>query len=307
MHPPRHLRKADVQPLVRQALAEDVGSGDATTLALVPPDHVARGIIRSRQPCTVAGLLVTRAVFEELSADIILEDVVADGEACPAGHTIATVTGDARAILTGERTALNFLQRLCGIATLTRAYADALGDSRTRILDTRKTTPGLRCLEKYAVTCGGGENHRFGLHDRVMVKDNHRLFAQLTGPGGIGRAVAACREQYPALQVEVEADTLAQADDAIRAGADYVLLDNMTDDELRQAVRRRNEHDTDTLLEASGGITLARLPALAAIGLDFISCGALTHSVPAVDIGLDLEVDPDSSPQSPIEYAHDNR
>ena len=271
--------------LVRTALAEDVGSGDATTLAVVPAALQVSAAMVTRQPCVCAGLPVAEVLFEELDAALAFEAQVAEGERCAAGQTLAVVRGSARAILTGERTALNFVQRLCGIATLTRRYVDALGDSRTRILDTRKTTPGLRALEKYAVRQGGGQNHRYGLYDRIMIKDNHRELAKGTGPGSIRQAVAACRVAYPKLEVEVEADTLADVEAAVEAGADYILFDNMSDEEMVQGVRLVAGR---ALTEASGGITLERLPGLARLGLDFISVGALTHSASAVDIGLDL-------------------
>jgi nicotinate-nucleotide pyrophosphorylase (carboxylating) len=198
---------------------------------------------------------------------------------------MATVAGPARAILTGERTALNFLQRLCGVATVTRRYVAALGDSPTKILDTRKTTPGLRLLEKYAVAMGGGQNHRLGLYDRVMIKDNHREMARFAGPDSIARAVRACREKYPRLEIEVEADSLAEVEAAAAAGVEYILLDNMTDAEMAEAIRVIAGR---ARTEASGGITLERLPRLRRLGLDFISVGALTHSAPAIDIGLDI-------------------
>ena len=200
---------------------------------------------------------------------------------------LAWISGCAQSILTGERTALNFVQRYSGIATQTRRYVDALGDSPTRILDTRKTTPGLRALEKYAVLMGGGQNHRFGLFDRVMIKDNHRELAKLSGPDSIPRAVAACREKYPDLEIEVEADALDEVRAALAAGAEHILLDNMSNEQMAEAVAMREGQPTK--LEASGNITLERLPSLAGLGLDFISVGALTHSVPAVDIGLDID------------------
>jgi nicotinate-nucleotide pyrophosphorylase (carboxylating) len=279
------LNRSMLRNLVRAVLAEDVGSGDATTLAIVPEDMQAEAAVVARRPCVCAGLPVAAAVFGELDPALAFESLARDGERCAAGQALARVRGPARAILTGERTALNFLQRLSGIATLTRSYVDALGDSRTRILDTRKTTPGLRLLEKYAVRMGGGQNHRFGLYDRIMVKDNHRELAKFAGPDSLRLAVQACRRAYPTLEVEVEADTLEDVADAVAAGADHILLDNMSDEEMAEAVR---EVAGRALLEASGGITLERLPRLARIGLDFISVGALTHSAPAVDIGLDM-------------------
>lgn len=281
------LNRSQLLNLVRAALAEDVGSGDATTLAVIPATLQTTAAMVTRQDCVCAGLPVAEVLFEELDSGLAFEAVVAEGERCRAGQTLAVIRGSARAILTGERTALNFVQRLCGIATLTRRCVDALGDSRTRILDTRKTTPGLRFLEKYAVRMGGGQNHRFGLYDRIMIKDNHRELAKFAGPDSIRQAVAACRAAYPKLEVEVEADTLDDVSAAVAAGADYILLDNMSDEEMAQAVRLVGGR---ALLEASGGITVERLPRLARLHLDFISIGALTHSAPAVDIGLDIAV-----------------
>ena len=283
------LNKTALQNLCRLALAEDVGSGDATTLAVIPEELEVTAWVVAREPCVCAGLPVAEALFHELDPGLDFAPAVADGARCGAGAVLASVSGRARAVLTGERTALNFLQRLSGIATLTRAYVDALGGSRTRILDTRKTTPGLRMLEKYAVLMGGGQNHRFGLYDRIMIKDNHRELAAGAGPAPIERAVRACREKYPTLEIEVEADTLEEVAAALEAGADYILLDNMSDEEMAEAVRRTNGR---ARLEASGGITLERLPSLAGLGLDFISVGALTHSASAVDIALDIAPPP---------------
>jgi nicotinate-nucleotide pyrophosphorylase (carboxylating) len=281
------LNRAQLLNLVQAALIEDVGSGDATTLAVVPESLRTTALLVTRQPCVCAGLPVAEALFAELDRALSFEALAAEGERCAAGETLAVVHGSARAILTGERTALNFVQRLCGIATLTRRYVDALGDCQTKILDTRKTTPGWRFLEKYAVRVGGGQNHRFGLYDRVMIKDNHRELARLSGPDSIARAVAACRAAYPGLEIEVEADTLADVEAAANAAVEYILLDNMHDEVMAQAVRLVAGR---ARLEASGGITLERLPGLARLGLDFISVGALTHSAPAIDIGLDIVI-----------------
>ena len=279
------LNQTAVRNLVRVALAEDQGSGDATTLAVIPAELEIEALIRTRQACVCAGLPVAAAVFSELDPNVQFEPCVEEGAKCRAGTVLARVTGRARAILTGERVALNFLQRLTGIATLTRRFVDAVAGAPAEILDTRKTTPGLRLIEKYAVRMGGGTNHRFGLHDRIMVKDNHRVLASLEGPGGITRAVNACRKAYPSLQVEVEADSLDDVGEAVDAGADYVLLDNMSEEEMREAVDLTRGK---CLLEASGGISLETVAAVAATGVDFISVGALTHSAPAVDIGLDI-------------------
>ena len=282
------LDTAVVENICRAAIAEDVGSGDATTAAVVPEELTAEALIKAKEDCCCAGLQVAAQVFKELDPDSSFVCDVEDGNRCPAGTTLARVKGKARAILTGERTALNFLQRMSGIATLTSKYAEAVGAySTTKILDTRKTTPGMRALEKHAVKMGGGENHRFGLYDRVMIKDNHRLVAGLEGPDAIQRSVKSAREMYPALEVEVEADTLEEVSQAADAGADYILLDNMEDEEVREAV---DIVEGRSVLEASGGIYLERIPALAQTGVDFISVGALTHSAPATDIGLDLKL-----------------
>jgi nicotinate-nucleotide pyrophosphorylase (carboxylating) len=281
------LNRTSVQSICRAALAEDQGSGDATTLAVVPADLRIEAVIVSREACVCAGLPVAEMVFKELDGRCVFEPETADGRQCSAGQVLARLGGPAQAILTGERVALNFLQRLSGIATMTRRYVEAVGTQQARILDTRKTTPGLRLLEKYAVVQGGGENHRFGLYDRIMIKDNHRVLASLEGPGGIMRAVKAARRAYPNLEVEVEADTLDEVREALEARADYILLDNMTDDEMREAVDLTGNRCP---LEASGNITLDRVASVAATGVDFISVGALTHSVRAIDIGLDMSL-----------------
>lgn len=279
------LNRSQLQLLCQQAIAEDVGSGDATTLAIVPPEHQTVAHFVTRQECVCAGMPVIKTLFQELSSDLELIQHTPEGELCPPGTKMASIKGNARAILTGERTALNFLQRLCGVATVTRRYVEALGDSKTKILDTRKTTPGLRHLEKYAVFVGGGQNHRIGLYDRIMIKDNHREMARLLGPDSIRLAVQACREKYPGLEIEVEADHLDEVRAAADAGVEYILLDNMSDETMLEAIGIINGR---AKTEASGGITLERLPRLSKLGLDFISVGALTHSAPAVDIGLDI-------------------
>lgn len=283
---PYYLNESIIRDLCQRAITEDVGSGDATTLAIVPPDQTTTAFFITRQECVVCGLPILQALFAELSADVDFEPYVHDGEKCGAGERLAMVTGNARAILTGERTALNILQQLSGISTMTRKYVEALGnDTNTKLLDTRKTTPGLRLVEKYAVLMGGAQNHRIGLYDRVMIKDNHRALARLCGPNSIARAVQACREKYPELEIEVEADSLADVRAAAEAGVEYILLDNMPNQTMREAI---------TIIagraktEASGNITLERLPSLRDLGLDYVSSGALTHSAPAVDIGLDI-------------------
>ena len=279
------LNPKQLQILCQQAIAEDVGNGDATKMAIVPASRKTSAHFINRQECVCAGMPVVKTLFQELSSDVALIQHVQEGKLCQPGTRMATIEGNARAILTGERTALNFLQRLCGIATVTRRYVNALGNSKTRILDTRKTTPGLRHLEKYAVWAGGGQNQRSGLYDRIMIKDNHREMARLLGPDSIRLAVLACREKYPSLEIEVEADTLGDVRAAADAGVEYILLDNMSEDQMSEAIRIIAGR---AKTEASGGITLARLPRLSNLGLDFISVGALTHSAPAIDIGLDI-------------------
>ena len=282
---PAYLTEAAIRDLCQRAIAEDVGPGDASTLAIVPPEQTVTASFVPRRPCVVAGMPILKILFAELSADVDFQVRVEDGQSAQAGETIAVASGNARAILTGERTALNLLQRLSGIATMTRRYVEALGDSRTVLLDTRKTTPGLRLFEKYAVLMGGGANHRLGLYDRIMLKDNHLALARLTGPDAVRRAVRQCRQKYPGLEIEVEADNLEDVRLAAEAGVEYILLDNMSNEEMAEAIRLIAGR---ARTEASGNITLERLPSLRNLGLDFVSSGALTHSATAIDIGLDI-------------------
>ncbi|HMO64626.1 MAG TPA: carboxylating nicotinate-nucleotide diphosphorylase [Verrucomicrobiota bacterium] len=279
------LTAAEIQALVAAALAEDIGPGDVTTDACVPATRQARARLVARTPLVLCGRAFAEAAFRAMDPHLDLDLHAADGDAVPAGGLVLEVAGAARAILTAERVALNFLQRLSGIATLTRRFVDAVAGTRARLLDTRKTTPGWRRLEKYAVACGGGVNHRFGLGDLVLIKDNH--LAALAGerPDPIAAAVARARAARPYLRVEVEADTLAQVEQALAAGADIILLDNLPPEALREAVRLAAGR---ALLEASGGVTLATVRAIAETGVDYISVGALTHSAPAADLGLDF-------------------
>jgi nicotinate-nucleotide pyrophosphorylase (carboxylating) len=269
--------------LVRRALAEDVGGGDVTTEATVPADAIGRGVLLAKSDLVVAGLDVAAAVFHEVDPRTALVARAADGQVVAPLTVIGEVRGPARALLTGERVALNFMQRLSGIATLTRRFVSAAG-GRTTILDTRKTTPTLRALEKQAVRTGGGTNHRIGLYDAFLIKDNHVRLA-----GGIAAAVARARGARPDLPVEVEAQSLAEVDDALAAGVDTVLVDNLPLDEIQEAVRRASGR---AKVEISGGVTLDRIPALAATGADFVSVGALTHSAPAADISFEIEIEP---------------
>ena len=272
---------------IRAALAEDIGSGDATTLALVDPAARAEGALLAREACRVAGADVGKKVFERVDSGLQVEIVAPDSADVAAGGVILTVRGAAASILTAERTALNFLQRLCGVATTSSRYAAALAGTGTVVLDTRKTTPGYRNLEKYAVAVGGATNHRIGLFDRVMIKDNHREMAAMEGAGGIARSVKRARAAWPKLEVQVEADSLDEVREAADAGADYILLDNMSDETMAEAVKIVHGRSK---LEASGNITIERLPRIGRIGVDFASSGALTHSVKSSDISLDIEV-----------------
>jgi nicotinate-nucleotide pyrophosphorylase (carboxylating) len=266
--------------IVRRALAEDLGSGDVTTEATVPADLRARGTFLVKGDCVLAGVDVAVEAFRQIEPRIDARFLKRDGERCAPGEEIGDVVGLARTLLVGERTALNFLQRLSGIATRARAFVDAAG-GRITVLDTRKTTPTLRLLEKYAVAAGGAANHRVGLFDAILIKDNHVRLA-----GGVSAAVHLARTHRSDLRVEVEAQTLAEVDEALAAGADIILLDNMSIDGIRAAVSRaRNRAKT----EISGGVTLERIPELAATGADFVSAGALTHSAPAVDISFEIE------------------
>jgi nicotinate-nucleotide pyrophosphorylase (carboxylating) len=266
--------------LIDLALTEDLGpTGDRTSLATIPATAVGRAAFVVRRPGVVAGVPAAAMVCAAVDPALAFTAEAADGK------RIATVTGPLRSILAAERTALNFLQRLSGVATLTRGFVDAVAGTKAKILDTRKTTPGWRLLEKYAVRCGGGANHRIGLYDGILIKDNH-----LAGLGGDVRKAVEAARNFPGnagLPVEVEVDTLEQLEVALAVRADIVLLDNMTTDQLRAAVARRDAVAPGVLLEASGGVSLATVRDIAATGVDRISVGALTHSAPALDIALD--------------------
>ncbi len=280
------LSAQEIKQVVKAALAEDVGSGDVTTLAIVPETARTRAIMVAREPLVVAGLALAEAAFHGISTEVTAMRLAHDGQRLKKGQTLLRVAGETRAILSAERVALNFVQRLSGIATLTAQFVEAVHGTRAQILDTRKTTPGWRRLEKFAVTCGGGGNHRFGLHDMVLIKDNHLAVLRNEKPNPIAAAVWAARAEYPHLRIEVECDTLEQVQQAIAAGADLILLDNMTVEQLRTAVKLVNGR---RLTEASGGVTLETVRAIAETGVDFISVGALTHSARAVDIALDFQ------------------
>lgn len=280
------LTAAEIRRAIRAVLAEDLGSGDVTTLATVPAAAKSVALMRAREPLVVVGIQFAEIAFKQLSPKIKIKKLARDGQRVKAGDALLKISGSSRALLSAERVALNFVQRLSGVATATAQFADAIKSTRAKILDTRKTTPGWRRFEKYAVACGGGKNHRIGLFDMVLIKDNHLVALRNEKPNAIAAAVARARKKFPKLKVEVEADTLAQVAQAADAGADIILLDNMTPAQLRQAVKIvRGRAKT----EASGGVNLKTVRNIAETGVDFISVGAITHSARAVDIGLDFE------------------
>lgn len=270
-----------LESVVKTAIAEDTGSGDITTLLTIPNDLTARAVIRAKESGIIAGQELAWVVFHEFFTQTMYEPLVRDGSHVTAGTVIGNVSGKARTILTGERVALNFLQRMSGIATLTAKYVEQVKHTKARIVDTRKTTPGLRRLEKYAVTCGGGYNHRFGLDDGILIKDNH-----IAAAGGITAAIETAKDRAPhTLKIEIEVTNIDGLEEAIGAGADVVMLDNMPLDQMRKAV---SIADGRVLLEASGGVSLKSVKEIAETGVDIISIGALTHSAPALDISLEI-------------------
>jgi nicotinate-nucleotide pyrophosphorylase (carboxylating) len=275
--------EAATDPIVI-ALREDVGEGDTTTEYFVPDDLRALGRIIARERAIVAGVEIAAEVFRRVNPDLQVDVLLPDGTALAGGETIVEVRGLARSILTAERVALNFLQRLSGVATLTRQYVEAIGKSRAKILDTRKTTPGLRALEKAAVVAGGGANHRFSLNDMVLVKDNH--LNAVPGFSGFANAIQRLRQERPGIRIEVEAERLEQVRSFLEVeGIDVILLDNMEPSEMREAVAAGKGK---VKFEASGGITLKNVRRIAATGVDYISVGALTHSARAIDFSLEL-------------------
>lgn len=267
--------------LILLALEEDIGPGDVTTEGLIETDRPARARVLAKEPLVLAGLDWARRVFNALDSEARFESLFKDGDKVPANHVIATIAGQLRAILTGERTALNFLQRLCGIATFTRLFVEKIQGTNVRLTDTRKTIPGWRKLEKYAVKMGGGSNHRFGLYDGVLIKDNHiRAF------GGITKAVDRLRTvKGHLLGIEVEVSTIDEVQEALRSRVDVIMLDNMDIEEIKSAVRLIAGR---ALVEVSGGVHLDMVADLAATGVDIISSGALTHSARAVDISMEI-------------------
>jgi nicotinate-nucleotide pyrophosphorylase (carboxylating) len=276
------LDPALYREIVRRALAEDLGWGDVTTEATVLPGQRARGILLVKSRAVIAGIQVAGEAFRQLDPAVTFVVRHEDGALCAPGDVIAEVRGSAAAMLTAERTALNLLQRMSGIATMTRAFVDAAGGAIT-VLDTRKTTPTLRALEKYSVRAGGGSNHRTGLDDGILIKDNHIRLA-----GGVAEAMRRMKEGRHEMPIEIEAQTLDQVDAAVGAHADVILLDNLSTADIREAVRKIGGR---AKVEISGGVTLARMGELATTGADYVSVGALTHSAPAADISFELEPD----------------
>ncbi len=275
---------------IRSALKEDIGAGDATTLALVGPDVLATGEIQAREECCVAGLNVALYILQLLDPTLTYEVLIPNGSLAPAGSVLARFTGRARAILTAERTALNFIQRMCGTATLTHKFVEAVKPYNCMVLDTRKTTPCLRVFEKFAVLCGGGTNHRFGLYDRILMKDNHRHLWAGGDPTRLDLAVEAARKAYPLLAVEIEVESIEELKSALRAEPEWIMLDNMPCDLMRECVEITRAATKVTKLEASGGINLQTANAIAATGVDALSVGGLTHSAPSIDLALEWSV-----------------
>jgi len=276
-----------VQESVARALAEDRGAGDVTTLPLVPEKRMAAGTLLAREPCIVAGMPVAELAFHGVDPKLAVEHLLEDGARAEPDQPVLRVNGRAASILTAERTALNFMQRMCGIATLAAQFVERARPFGVEILDTRKTAPTLRRFEKYAVLCGGGRNHRMGLYDMALVKDNHRKLWAGDGAGSLSEAVRRIRQRYPGIPVEVEVESEAELDDVLAGGPDWVLLDNMAPEQLKHCVARCAGR---CRLEASGGITLENVAEVAASGVDAISLGCLTHSARAIDLSLELEL-----------------
>ena len=287
LHPHAGMTATAITREVRRFLAEDVGPGDVTTARVVPSSALAHAAMTARETCVVAGLPIAEAVFRAMDDRVTVRACVDEGAAVAAGTTLLELDGAAAAIVTAERVALNLVLRLSGIATITRQYAEAIAGTGASVSDTRKTTPGLRLFEKYAVRVGGGRNHRMGLHDAILIKDNHIAIV-----GGAANAVEAARRGIgPALPIQIEVDTLDQLAEVLALGVEAVLLDNMPPAMVAEAVRRTRAHPRgrDCWIEASGGITLETVRSYAEAGVDTVSVGALTHSVPSVDIALDVD------------------
>ena len=270
-----------IDKIIEQALLEDIGTGDITTKFIIPSNLTAKGIIKASEEGVVVGLDIACLVFKKLDSEILFQEKIKDGTKITRGKVLAEISGSARTILSGERVALNFLQRMSGIATITSKFCQQIKDFPVRIVDTRKTTPGLRILEKYAVLMGGGYNHRFGLYDAVLIKDNHIAVA-----GGIKSAVNSVRKQIShIIKIEVEVENLSQLQKALEMKVDIIMLDNMDLDTMKEAVKMVKGK---AIIEASGGITLEKVRKIAQTGVDLISIGALTHSVKSLDISIEI-------------------
>jgi nicotinate-nucleotide pyrophosphorylase (carboxylating) len=281
------LDLSEIRPLLERALAEDIGAGDLTTEMLVPSGTSAQGVFIARAGGVLAGGILLQPLFGLLDRAVVVELKMQDGSSLRPGDLLAGISGPAPAILSGERQALNFLARLSGVASLTRRYVEAVKGTRAEIFDTRKTTPGWRVLEKYAVRMGGGKNHRMGLYDQILIKDNH---LRLASRQELARAIARARKERPGLLIEMEVESLEELKEALKLGLDIIMLDNMTAPELEQAVRmvKQLPQRNRPILEASGGINLENVREIALTGVDRISVGALSHSAPALDISLEL-------------------
>jgi nicotinate-nucleotide pyrophosphorylase (carboxylating) len=284
---PNIFEKPEVNELIKLALVEDLGpiNTDVTSDSTVPPEEVAEAHMVAREACYLSGVAVAVEVFKRVNPELACDVRVADGNAVEAMTTVLVIKGSAQSILTAERTALNFIQRMSGVATITAEYTKAAGNPDVMLLDTRKTTPGHRAFEKYAVLCGGGTNHRIGLYDAVLIKDNHLASWVKKHGTGVGECVAAARSKYPGLKIEVEVDTIDQLKEALTTKPDWVLLDNMSPPILRECVALCNGI---CKTEASGGINLDTIFDIAQTGVDAISVGALTHSAPSIDLALDF-------------------
>jgi nicotinate-nucleotide pyrophosphorylase (carboxylating) len=272
---------AKIRQLIELSLSEDIGKGDRTSEAIIDKKLSAKGLIVAKEEGVIAGLEIARMVFSHLDPDLVFETSFKDSDKVIKGEEVVTLKGRVKSILSGERTALNFLQRLSGIATLTSRYAEKIKDTEVKILDTRKTTPGLRALEKYAVRVGGGENHRMGLFDMILIKENH-----IKAVGSISRAVQRARARYPNERIEVETRNLQEVKEAVDSVADWIMLDNMSVEEIKKAVKVIHSTKKETKIETSGRIDLNNVREIALTGVDFISVGALTHSASGLDFSL---------------------
>lgn len=288
MNLPDIAKDKSAKHIIELALEEDLGIiGDTTTISLVPEDATASAVILAKESCVVSGVEIAKEVFESIDSDINIEIVLPDGYEAETDNIVMKIFGSARTILTGERTALNFMQRMSGMATMTREFKKVIKNDDVMILDTRKTTPALRIFEKYAVLCGGGTNHRMGLYDRVMIKDNHRKLWNKDNADQLHLAVYEARKKYPGIPVEVEVETFEELKSALKAKPEWILLDNMSPEMMSECVKI---NDGVSLLEASGGITLDNVYEVGQSGVDAISLGCLTHSAPSVDLSLEVYI-----------------